>query len=159
MRPRHRPGSIVFAAGLALCLAGQHASAEQSETGPASDERDRLVAELIERNQRLRELYEVNPEVTRAIALRLMEAAAQDDAGQTGATDDDGDGGIADPDFDALGRSSPQAVLDLIELMKLASETRDPNQGIDLEGQNALGTGGVDGGGRAVRGKGGGEPD
>ena len=157
---KHRLGSVIVVTGLVLCLAGPWARAERLEAGSAGDERDRRISELIERNQRLRELYEVNPEVTRAIALRLLEITAQDDADQTGAADEDDDGSTANPDIEALGRSSPQAVLDLIELMKLASEAHDPNQGNDMEGQDALGTGGgVDGGGRAVRGKGGGESD
>ena len=130
---KHRLGSLIVATGLVLCLAGQHARADQSETGSADDERDRLVAALIERNQRLRELYEVNPEVTRAIALRLLEIAAPDDTDQTGATDDDGDEGPANPDIDALGRSSSQAVLDLIEIMKMAAELQDPKQENDSE--------------------------
>ena len=156
---KHRIRSLIVVTGLVLCLAGPHATAEQSETGSADDGRDRLVSELIERNQRLRELYKVNPEVTHAIALRLIEIAAQDDADPTGAADAHGEGSTANPDIDALGRSSPQAVLDLIELMKLASETQDPDQGNDMEEKNALDTGGVDVGGGPVRGKGGGEHD
>ena len=125
---KHRLGSVIALTGLVVCLAGQCTRAEQSETVAAGDEQDRLISELIERNQRLRELYKADPEVTRAIALRLLEIATQDDAGQTGATDEDGDGSTANPDIDALGRSSPQAVLDLIELMKKASEVRDSDQ-------------------------------
>ena len=156
---KRRLGRTIAAAGLVLCLAGQDARAEHSETGSAGDDRDALVTELIERNQRLRELYGVNPALTRAIALRLLEHAAQDDTGRTAAADEGGNAGTDNPDIDALERSSPQAVLDLIELLKLVSETVEPTQGNGVEGDDAHDTGGGDAGDRSVQRTGGGEPD
>ena len=122
MKNRFRIAILLI--GLTISLVGRHSGAEQSDEAPPGNPEAGSVSELIERNQQLRDLYEINPEAASAIARLLLAITAQTD---TGSEDGTNDGETVDPDIDALRRSSPQAVLDLIELMKRASEARRPD--------------------------------
>lgn len=110
---------------LALCLGGTAADADMlGLSRSAAGELAQSVAGLIARNDVLRRLSEVDPDLARLLAIRLMELSAQEGvpAGGDGEIDEAGD--AADPDIERLRRSSPEAVLDLIELMEKASRAR-----------------------------------
>lgn len=78
------------------------------------------VAALIERNESLRMLSDVNQELAWLIAKRLLELTEEEtEFGLEGGGD-----AIANPDLDSRIPSSPEAVLDLIELMEKASNAR-----------------------------------
>ena len=107
---------------LALCLGGSAANADVlGLSRSASGESAQSVAELIARNIGLQRLSEVDPDLARLLAIRLMELTVQE--GPSPEADGESDGEV-DPDIDRLKRSSPEAVLDLIELMEKAARAR-----------------------------------
>ena len=111
--------SVTIALTLVLC--GSVANADLLGLSRSAAGQAQAVTGFIARNEELRKLSEVNPELARLIATRLMELTVQEGVapGQ-----DVGSGDSAKPDIDGLIRSSPEAVLDLIELMKKASKAQ-----------------------------------
>ena len=113
---RRRLAAVVVSAAAAAASAADADLLGLDRSAGAGDARE--AAELIGRNADLARLAEFDPDLARLIALRLLELAG-------GAAPASGDaGGTANPDIDGLKRSSPEAVLDLIELMRKASKAR-----------------------------------
>lgn len=111
---------IAGALGIAMALHASSANADilgLSRSGDGSP--DTSVAEIIARTDGLRRLAEDNPELARLFALRLLELMSAEGNAPTHAGDS-----AAAPDAGLLRRSSPEAVLDLIELMKKAARAR-----------------------------------
>lgn len=113
--------TLTFVTGLTLLLNGPAANADLLGISRATVDPAPPVAEFISRNAELRKLSGINPELAQLIAKRLMELAEQGGTAQAleGATGDS-----ANPDIDRLIRSSPEAVLDLVELMRQAAKAR-----------------------------------
>lgn len=112
--------SIATALGIAMAMGASPADADIlgiSRSGEASP--DPSVAEFIARTDELRRLAEDDPDLARLFALRLLELISAD-----GAAPGHGSDSAAVPDAGLLRRSSPEAVLDLIELMEKAARAR-----------------------------------
>ncbi|MXW86264.1 MAG: hypothetical protein F4103_08490 [Boseongicola sp. SB0673_bin_14] len=112
--------NLAGAVGLALVMSASPAAADILgilRSGDGSP--DTSVAELVARTDELRRLAEHDPDLARLFALRLLEMMS----GEGVAPAHGGDSG-AGADAGLLRRSSPEAVLDLIELMEKAARAR-----------------------------------
>ncbi len=112
--------SLAGAVGIALAVCAPSADADilgllrSGDGSPGTS-----VAEIIARTDELRRLAEHDPDLARLFALRLLELTS----GEGAAPAHGGDSAVA-PDAGLLRRSSPEAVLDLIELMEKAARAR-----------------------------------
>ena len=98
--------------------------AELREVHPAEDPPDLIVLDVIKRHPPLQQLFSTRPDLAREIARRLLTLEMQDGLGTA-----PGDGETASPGQLSPKGSSPQAVLDLIELMRaVAEETKVKKQ-------------------------------
>lgn len=112
--------SLAGAVGLAAVMSASPAAADILgilRSGDGSP--DTSVAELVARTGELKRLSEHDPDLARLFALRLLELMSAEGA----APARDGGSGTG-PDAGLLRRSSPEAVLDLIELMEKAARAR-----------------------------------
>lgn len=125
MTHRIRMLMIVAAGLIVLLVGGARAHADLLGGYVSPRERNAATTELLERSESLRDLAEANPALAQIVLQRLQELAAQHGVSLLA---DPADAHADGLDLEPLRRVSPTAVLDLIELLKQASKTRQVEQ-------------------------------